>query len=47
MRAVLRIGPMLVGLLAVAVLGHVALTTGMRVDGPVGRFAAGTCSACH
>ncbi|WP_270938458.1 hypothetical protein [Falsiroseomonas oryzae] len=41
---------LLVGVAAVALLlvvGHMALTTGMRMEGAVGRFAAGTCAACH
>ena len=47
MRGIVR-RPVVAGGVALLLAGgHLALTTGMRAEGAVGRFAASTCAACH
>jgi len=47
MRAIGRLVLGLALLAGLSVLGHMALTSGTLMEGHYGRFAAGTCAACH
>jgi hypothetical protein len=47
MRRVLTVVIVLGGVFLAALIGHVALTTGVQAGGAVGRMAASTCAACH